>query len=237
MNFESLSHMRRAILLLLKQDGPTTMAKLSSRLKVTKEAVRQQLALLHKEGWIQKEVVREAKARSGRPTVKYQLTAAGDHVFPKAYDALAVELLETVGRKLGPEALRELLAAFTETRVKKWQPLLEGKTLPEKLKALKELYLTKDPFTSVEEIPGGYRLVENNCPFLNVAAQQPALCSVTVSMLTRLLGAKVVREERFQSGNGRCVFRVIADKPVNPKNTRFQWEPAVEPNPSVKPAV
>jgi hypothetical protein len=36
----------------------------------------------------------------------------------------------------------------------------------------------------------------------------------------------VVREERFQSGNGRCVFRVLADKPVNPKNFRFQWEPA-----------
>jgi len=236
LNFESLSHMRRAILLLLKQDGPATMAKLSSRLKVTKEAVRQQLALLHKEGWINKEVVREGKVRSGRPNVRYQLTAAGDHVFPKAYDALAVELLETVGTRLGPETLRQVLAAFTETRVKKWQPLLEGRTLPEKLKALKELYLAKDPFTSVEEIPGGYRLVENNCPFLNVAAQQPALCSVTVSMLTRLLGVKVVREERFQSGNGRCVFHVFADKPLGPKNSRFQWEPAVEVVPSAKHA-
>lgn len=228
--------MRRAILLYLKQDGPTTMSKLASRLKVTKEAVRQQLALLHKEGWLQKEVLREAKARSGRPTVRYMLTTAGDHVFPKAYDALAVELLETVGRQLGPDALRQLLSAFTENRVKKWQSLLEGKTLPEKLKALKELYLSKDPFTSVEEVPGGYRLVENNCPFLNVATQQPALCSVTVSMLTRLLGVQVVREERFQSGNGRCVFHVFADKPVNPKNSRFQWEPTVDLNLSAKPA-
>ena len=225
MNFESLSHMRRAILLLLKQDGPATMAKLASRLKVTKEAVRQQLVLLHKEGWIQKEVVRSAKARSGRPTVRYTLTAAGDHVFPKTYDALAVELLETVGRKLGPDALRQLLAAFTENRVKKWQSLLEGKTLPEKLRSLRELYLSKDPFTSVEETADGFRLVENNCPFLNVATQQPALCSVTVSMLTRLLGVKVVREERFQSGSGRCVFHILKDQPVNSSRFSFQFEP------------
>ena len=162
MNFENLSHMRRAILLFLKQDGPATMAKLASRLKVTKEAVRQQLVVLHKEGWIQKEVVRSAKARTGRPTVRYTLTPAGDHVFPKAYDTLAAELLQTVGQKLGPDALRQLLASFTENRVKKWQSLLEGKTLPEKLKALKELYLAKDPFTSIEEIPGGYRLTRDN---------------------------------------------------------------------------
>ena len=220
--------MRRAILLLLKQDGPTTMARLSSRLKVTKEAVRQQLVPLHKDGWIQKDVLRENRTRAGRPTVRYKLTPAGDHVFPKAYDALAVELLEAVGKQLGPDALRRLLSAFTENRVNQWQSLLEGKSLPEKLKALKELYLSKDPFTSVEEAPGGYRLVETNCPYLNVAAQQPALCSVTVSMLTRLLGVQVVREERFQSGNGRCVFRVLADKPVNPKNSGFQWEPAVK---------
>jgi predicted ArsR family transcriptional regulator len=67
--------------------------------------------------------------------------------------------------------------------------------------------------------------VENNCPFLNVAAQQPALCSVTVSTLTRLLGLQVTREERFQSGHGRCVFRVHTDKPVNTKGLKFHWEP------------
>ena len=225
MNFENLSHMRRAILLILKQDGPAPMAKLANRLKVTKEAVRQQLVLLHKEGWIQKEAARNPKARAGRPTVRYALTAAGDHVFPKAYDALAVELLETVGQKMGPEALRQLLAAFTETRIKRWQPLLEGKTLAEKLRALRDLYLAKDPFVSIEEVSGGYRLVENNCPFLNVASQQPALCSVTVSALTRLLGVQVTREERFQSGHGRCVFRIQTDKPVNLKGLKFHWEP------------
>jgi predicted ArsR family transcriptional regulator len=207
------------------------MAKLASRLKVTKEAIRQQLALLDQEGWIKKEPAGKPEGRSGRPTLRYAITAAGDHVFPKAYDALAVELLETVGEKLGPAALRKLLEAFTENRVKNWAPLLKGKTLEEKLKALRELYLAKDPFTSVEKTPEGYRLIENNCPFLNVASRQPALCSVSVSMLTRLLGVQVTREEKFQSGDGRCVFLVRKNKPVDPSKALFQLEsppPALE---------
>lgn len=201
------------------------MVRLASEMKITKEAVRQQLAGLHREGWVQKDVLRETKARSGRPTICYTLTSAGDHFFPKDYDSLAVELLETIGQKLGPAALRQLLSTLTETRVKKWQALLEGKTLSEKVRSLKDLYLAKDPFTSVSETSDGFRLVEGNCPFLNIASQQPVLCSVTVSALTRLLGVKVVREERFQSGNGRCVFHVYKNKPLKQKNPGFQLEP------------
>jgi len=224
-NFESLTPIRRAILLILKREGPATMARLASEIKITKEAVRQQLAMLHQEGWVKKDLLKEKKVRSGRPTVRYTLTPVGDHVFPKAYDELAVEILETLGQTLGTDAMRQLLSNLTETRVKKWQGLLEGKTLAEKLKALKGLYLAKDPFTSVSKAPDGFRLVEGNCPFLNVASQQPALCSVTVSTLTQLLGVKVVREERFQSGHGRCVFHVHKNTPIKPGTLKFQLEP------------
>jgi len=225
MTFQNLPTMRRAILSILKQDGPSELSILAARLKVTKEAIRQQLVALDQEGWVQREPVRRAKARSGRPVVRYSLSPAGDHVFPKAYDALAVEILQTVSGKLGPEALRKVLAGFAEARVQKWAPLLAGKSLPEKLKALKDLYQAKDPFTRVEEAKDGLRLVEGNCPFLSVASQQPALCSVTVSVLSRLLGVEVVREERFQAGHGRCVFKVNTDKPLAQGKTGFRWEP------------
>lgn len=74
---------------------------------------------------------------------------------------------------------------------------MEGKSLRDRVNCLKDLYLDKDPFLSVTEIPDGFRMVERNCPFLNVASRQPALCSVSVSVLTQLLGVRVVREESF----------------------------------------
>ncbi|HSN18470.1 MAG TPA: DNA-binding protein, partial [Gammaproteobacteria bacterium] len=77
---------------------------------------------------------------------------------------------------------------------------------------------------SVKKDTRGYTLVERNCPYLNVAMRMPRLCSVTVSTLIRLLGVRVVREERFQDGHRRCVFRVLADEPMDVKKFRFALE-------------
>ena len=57
-------------------------------------------------------------------------------------------------------------------------------------------------------------LIERNCPFLSVARKHPALCTVSVCTLSRLLGVRVVREQRFQDGDGCCVFRVCVDEPL-----------------------
>src|SRR4029077_19972848 len=92
-------------------------------------------------------------------------------------------------------------------------------------KALKGIYDEDDAFTSVKKDARGYMLVERNCPFLNVALKRPRLCSITVSTLTRLLGVRVVREERFQDGDRRCVFRVLEDEPVDVRSFRFAPEP------------
>ncbi|MCG8432716.1 MAG: DNA-binding protein, partial [Gammaproteobacteria bacterium] len=60
-------------------------------------------------------------------------------------------------------------------------------------------------------------------PFLNVAMKEPRLCSLTISTMKRLLGVEVERTDRFQNGDGRCVFRIHANKPVA-KKFRFAWE-------------
>jgi len=222
---------RRTILELLKHDGPTSIAGLAERLQMSGEAVRQQLLQLAREGWVEAHHERASSRRSGRPAAHYRLTVAGDHLFPKHYDALTVAVIDAVGSELGPEALSRILAALTEARVREWEPRLAGKSLGERVEALKGLYLGEDPYMEAEEVPGGYRLVEHNCPFLNVALQRPALCSVSVSLLSRLLGVEVVREERFQSGDGRCVFRVLADRPRPADAPVFRPEPPLPTSP------
>ncbi len=77
----------------------------------------------------------------------------------------------------------------------------------------------------VEEVSDGFRLLERNCPFINTAMKRPSLCSVSVNALTRLLGVRVVREEKFQNGDGRCVFHVYAAEPV--ESTDFVLESEV----------
>jgi predicted ArsR family transcriptional regulator len=215
---------RRQILDLLKRLGDGTAGEVAEHLGMTREGARQQLRLLEQEGWIARS--ERALEGAGRPAIAFRITPAGDHLFPKNYDQLSMTLVDAVAEQLGPEALAKLLSAITEQQVKHWEPKLVGLSLPERIKALKDIYVEDDPHTSMRKDTRGYVLVERNCPFLNVAMRRPQLCAITVNTLTRLLGVRVLREERFQNGDRRCVFRVLEDQPVDLGNYRFELEQA-----------
>jgi predicted ArsR family transcriptional regulator len=225
-NVENITDVQQQILTFIKQQGETTNAVLADTLDVSYEAVRQQLRQLEAAQLVVSRQKRLKGQRVGRPTRVYTLSPTGDHLFPKAYDELAVELMDTLAAALGPEALRQVLASLTDENVRQWAPHLQDKSLLERLEALKGIYLEDDAYMEVDrdEASGELRLVERNCPFLNVASRRPALCSVTVSTLSRLLGHTVTREKRFQDGDGRCVFRVHLNQPINTDAFRFAFE-------------
>lgn len=226
MNADQLPTTRKSILETLKRDGKAAIADLAGRLGMSGEAVRQQLLQLQREGWV--EAVRDEahEKRSGRPAAHYRLTPAGDHLFPKNYDHLGVALLDAVSSHLGPDALSQVLSAMTEARAKLWEQRLAGKTLHEKLQVLTAMYDPQGAYAHVEDGQNGLRLVEQNCPYLNVANERPVICSISVALLSQLLGVEVVREERFQDGDGRCVFRVYEDRPLSEDQRGYKPEPA-----------
>lgn len=230
LSVEQLSETRQMILRTLKCKGSATIAELASQLEMTREAVRQQLLQLEHEGWIKGFLKRDSGNGGGRPSMHYSLTPEGDHLFPKHYDSLTLEVIDTVANQLGGEALQQVLSKMTEARVREWEPRLHGLDLAERVEVLKEIYLKNDSFMDVENSGDRLSLIERNCPFFNVAKQRPALCSVTVSMLTRLLGHRVIREERFQNGDGRCVFRVLLDEPIGEDFPIFTLEPSSKQN-------
>ena len=208
---EELSEIRRMILHLLKKEKALTIAELAGRLGVTYEATRQQIVQMERDGWITGKIRRGPTRTAGRPISQYTLTATGDHLFPKGYDRLAIALIETVGEKLGADALKGLLAAVTEEQVRTWEPLMRGRSVDERIELLRDLYFAGDPFMEVERSAAGTRLIERNCPYLNVAMRHPALCSISVSVISQLLGVKVIREERFQAGDQCCAFRLTSE--------------------------
>jgi predicted ArsR family transcriptional regulator len=215
---------RRTILSAIKENEKATIAQLASLLGSTREAVRQHLVQLTRLGWVQSTVeAPRKKGHGGRPAASYSLTPEGEQVFPKRYDRLSVALLGVIEEQLGREALLKVLGGLADRYVREWEPRLSGLPLAARVEALKDIYSAGDPYTAVEEVSGGYRLIERNCPFLKVAMERPAICSVTVNTMSRLLGAQVRREERFQSGRSRCVFRISADQPSN--NSHFELEP------------
>jgi predicted ArsR family transcriptional regulator len=216
---------RRAILLALKREGPSTIARLAAELQLTGEAVRQQLLQLQREGWIEAKISREQeRGRTGRPATRYNLTEAGDHLFPKNYDLLNVAMLDAVTEELGTAAAVRVLRRVSDERVAAAEGQVRGRSLEERVNVLKGLYFESDPYMDVEPASDGFYLVERNCPFYNTAMRRPILCNVSINALTRLLGVRVDREERFQNGDGRCVFHVHANEPVDAGTWEFRLE-------------
>jgi predicted ArsR family transcriptional regulator len=135
-----------------------------------------------------------------------------------------VRLIDAVGDSLGRDALQQVLAALADDEAAAWERRLVGMSLEQRLEALREFYIAGDPF--METVTEGHtlELVERNCPYLNVALRRPALCSLTVAVLSRLLGFRVTRARRFQDGDGCCVFHVHLDEPVALDQHRFEFE-------------
>lgn len=222
-HIDDLPESRRRLLVRLKLQGPATIAELAADLDISGEAVRQQLMPLERQAWVEQEVTPTGLA--GRPAARYRLASLGERLFPKHYDDLLVLVVDAVRAELGDPALMRILGRITDLRVAGLAPQLRGMNLGQKVAALKAIYQPDDPFIEVETVDDGYRLIEHNCPFLDVALARPLLCSCTVSVLTRVLERRVVREERFQDGRGRCAFRVYTDQVVDASHLRFRPEP------------
>lgn len=127
------------MLRLIKEYGPLAVGELAKHLRITREAARQQLKFLEQECWITRTVERPKK-RSGRPSILFTLTSAGDYLFPKRYDALSLTLVDAVAQQLGPEAFKKLLTALTDQQVQQWEPKLAGNSVVEKIRAIKGIY-------------------------------------------------------------------------------------------------
>src|SRR5688572_18889000 len=97
---------RRAIVKLLKTDGPIDSAQLAERLGLTAMAVRQHLYALQRESLVTAE---ERPVPVGRPAKFWQLTREADRLFPEAYAELSVALIDALKDTFGDEGLNRVL--------------------------------------------------------------------------------------------------------------------------------
>jgi DeoR family suf operon transcriptional repressor len=221
---------RRALLSALKRAGWATIPELAQTLSISTEAVRQQITFLSREGWLMSNCgpdEDDGERSPGRPPTEYCLSPRGDDLFPKEYAELAVTLFDELRDPT------RTLATLTDERVDAVRKSIPDDSARANIDALQSIYRPGDPYVDVEESERGHRLIEWNCPYLQFASERPLFCSTTVSTLRRLTGCEVVREERFQDGDARCVFHIYLDAPVSSrrKGRRFEPEPAKNARP------
>jgi predicted ArsR family transcriptional regulator len=202
---------RRAIVKLLKTDGPIDSAQLAERLGLTAMAVRQHLYALQNENLVTAE---ERPVPVGRPAKHWRLTREADRLFPEAYAELSVALIDAVQETFGQEGLGRLL----ETRCARQRSdykkrIRRADSLPKKLKELARVRTEEGYMAEVRPERGGsFLLIENHCPICAAATACQGFCSTELDLFSAVLGpdVKVERVQHIVSGDQRCAYRITS---------------------------
>jgi predicted ArsR family transcriptional regulator len=199
---------RRAVVKLLKTDGPLGTAQLAERLGLTAMAVRLHLYALQSEGLVTSE---ERPVPVGRPAKFWRLTREADRHFPEAYAELSVALIDAMQETFGPEGLNRVLvsrcARQREDYAKRIRP---GDPLKKRLAELARVRTEEGYMAEVRAEGGGFLLVENHCPICAAANACQGFCSTELDLFRSVLGpgVEVERVEHIVAGDRRCAYRV-----------------------------
>jgi predicted ArsR family transcriptional regulator len=206
---------RRALVKLLKTEGPMDSATLAARLRLTPMAVRQHLYALQRERLVAAD---ERKVPIGRPAKHWRLTRKADALFPDAYAELNVALIEAVGRSFGAEGLQRVLESREATqRADYARRVARSAPLKERLQQLARVRTEEGYMAEVRsDGRGGLLFIENHCPICAAATVCQGLCATEIDLFRAVLGpdVSVERTEHIIAGARRCVYRVSESKSI-----------------------
>ena len=197
---------RRRILMLLKEKGELTADELSSLLGISAVAVRRHLTKLESDHMVS---YQEVQRGMGRPSFVYQLGEEASSFFPRRYEELAVNVLETIQELYGQEAINAIFRMRTSHMIENYRRNINGKTLDTRLDQLTKLREADGYMSSWEPAANDtFILREANCPIYHVAEGCHSACDHDLAMLVDLLDADVIRTGHLARGDGACCYEV-----------------------------
>ncbi len=197
--------LRGEVLLELKRAQPLTAKQLAETLGVSPNAVRHHLKELEAESLI---VYGREQRGVGAPTFAYRLSAAGEALFPRAYEATLTQLLERVAEKAGRGAAVELFEDHYRELTRRVLAELGGAPASERVALVARLMNEQGYMADWQEAAGQFRLAEHNCAIRAVAERFPEVCAAEERFLRDVLGAAVERRTHIASGCNACEYAI-----------------------------
>ena len=192
---------RGRIVTLLRRSSQT-VEELAHAFGLTDNAVRAHLTTLERDGLVQQQGTRPGKRK---PSVVYDLSPAGEDLFPKAYGPVLRQLLEVLHERLEASEIEELLqAAGRRLAARGLTPRGDLQTrLEEAINTLNTL----GGLAELEQRNGTHLIRGSSCPLAAVVRDHPEVCRLTKALLTELIGVPV--QEQCERGEKmKCCFVV-----------------------------
>ncbi|MFJ6686133.1 helix-turn-helix transcriptional regulator [Streptomyces werraensis] len=186
--------------------GPSTVAELAGRLKLTQAAVRRHLDALAADNVVEARDRRVYGTRSrGRPAKVFALTDCGRDAFDQSYDKLAVDALRWIGEQEGGS---DAIAAFARARIAAqagaYRKAVEAVPPERRTEALAKALSADGYAATARSAPVGEQLCQHHCPVAHAAEQFPQLCEAETEFFAELLGTHVQRLATIAHGDGVC---------------------------------
>jgi predicted ArsR family transcriptional regulator len=190
---------------LLQHKAGMTVDELSRALQITRNAVRQHLAVMERDGLVAQSVTRPT---GGRPEQLYVLGERGRELFPRHYSWFSQLLIESMIEEAGHEALGARLDALgrrVAAQLKSQSPA-PGDT-PQRIASLAQLMANLGYHARAVPAAEGLPQIEaDNCVFHHLAARNPEVCRFDLALLSTYVGAEADHRECMVRGGQCCRF-------------------------------
>src|SRR5215469_12091473 len=184
-NRRFLSSTRGRIITLLRRSS-RTVEELTQALDMTHTVVRAHLATLERDGLVQHHSERRG---GGKPSAVYELTQAGEQLFPKVYDQLLQRLLDIIGERLPAEEVERLLREVGRRMALEWK--IPPGNLGVRLEAAVEVLNELGGLAELEAENGHSHIRSYRCPFAAVVRGHAQVCCLAETLLTEVVGESV----------------------------------------------
>ena len=196
---------RAVVMIELKRSRRLTAKELAVRLGMSLNAVRHHLKELQAEALVEYERQHQGV---GAPAFAYRLSAAGEALFPRRYEATLTELLDHVVEREGRASAVAVLEARYHALTRRLRTELAGATPAQRMAAVAQLLSDEGYMAEGTASSGTGTLIEHNCAIQAVAERFPEICAAEAKFLAAALGAQVDRHEHILSGCSACEYRV-----------------------------
>ncbi len=205
---------KAALLKVLKERRSATLAELAQEIGVTRVCVHGHMTDFEAAGLVS--LKKRLIQGRGRPSHVYELSEAGENIFPKDYAGLACGLLKQIRERYGSKVVLELLRQRNQKTSEAWKAELSQESRSARLEGLTRRLSKLGYEAKAVYVDGQAWLTLANCPYAKVAKQFPELCAAETQLHQDVLGYRVQRDgPRIVDGGVRCQYRLLLESAMS----------------------
>jgi predicted ArsR family transcriptional regulator len=206
---------RRALMrALLRNKRGLTVQGMAHSLRISRNAVRQHLTALERDGFVAKGRIQPS---GGRPEQLYVLSDRGNEQFARQYSWFSELLLQMLQAQNGSAGLSDKLAELGRSVAGPLTARLAGASgSPERIAAVAAT-MREIGYDAAAREENGEQLIEaHNCVFHQLAAKCPEVCSFDLALLSASTGCQVEHRSCMVRGGDACRFSFRPNETVAP---------------------